>query len=97
MRKLLNYIVSFASLSLISCQTINLTPVDTCTMLSNVAICNDAQNTQDEDNEYFINHENMRGYQCIAPRDYQKLRDEISAYLAELAKLRRKCARSLQE
>lgn len=97
MKSLFLYIAFLGILSLSSCETIKLTPVDTCTMLSEVAICNDAQNTQDEDNDYFMAFENMRGYQCVSPKNYQKLQEEVSFYLAELAKLRRKCSRSLEE
>ena len=84
------YIVGFAILILSGCDLdIPLPTVGECTVLSNGAICTD-ERYNEEDQEYELSFEEMRGYQCVSPEDYSLLRKDISDKRKELAKLRRK-------
>lgn len=89
MKLLKNCIVNLGILVLISsCQSIPLPKVGVCTNLSDSAICTDERRPEGEQ-EYYLYFDEMLGYQCTSPEDYEILLKDISEKRKELAKLRR--------
>lgn len=109
MRNLEYFIVSFVLLILSSCNhypEIKLVDIPECTVLSSGMICDIPRGFKVPDVCYLSNTDRPEEYECssipegwqtTSPEGYKKFNEDLDKKMAELAKLRRRYSKSLEE